>query len=70
MNPLGPRAGKTLELYDFEACPFCRKVRETLCALDLEVFSTDARRRSSRLCARGAVRQRRLRPSAPASGGA
>ena len=37
MNPLGPRPGKTLELYDFEACPFCRKVRETLCALDLEV---------------------------------
>jgi glutathione S-transferase len=34
----GPRAEKPLELYDFEACPFCRKAREALCALDLEVL--------------------------------
>ena len=26
-----------LKLYEFEACPFCRKVREALCALDLDV---------------------------------
>lgn len=26
----------TLELYDFEACPYCRKVREVLCELDLD----------------------------------
>ncbi len=25
-----------LELYDFEACPYCRKVREVLCELDLD----------------------------------
>jgi len=25
-----------LELYDFEGCPFCRKVREVLCELDLD----------------------------------
>jgi len=25
-----------LELYDFEACPYCRKVREALCELDLD----------------------------------
>ncbi len=25
-----------LELYEFESCPFCRKVRETLCELDLD----------------------------------
>ena len=33
---LGPRPQKPLELYEFEACPFCRKVRETLSVLDLE----------------------------------
>lgn len=25
-----------LELYEFEACPYCRKVREVMCELDLE----------------------------------
>ncbi len=34
---LGPRPEKTLELYEFEACPFCRKVREALSILDLDV---------------------------------
>ena len=29
---------KTLELYEFEACPFCRKVREALTELDLEAM--------------------------------
>ena len=33
---LGPRPEKPLELYDFEGCPFCRKVREALTVLDLE----------------------------------
>ncbi len=28
--------GETLELYEFEACPFCRKVREGLTAFDLD----------------------------------
>jgi glutathione S-transferase len=27
---------RLLELYDFEGCPFCRKVREVLCELDLD----------------------------------
>lgn len=27
---------KLLELFDFEACPYCRKVREALCELDLD----------------------------------
>jgi glutathione S-transferase len=34
---IGPRPEKTLELYEFENCPFCRKVREALSILDLEV---------------------------------
>ncbi|MEO8603307.1 MAG: glutathione S-transferase N-terminal domain-containing protein [bacterium] len=36
--PLGKRPAKRLELYEFEACPYCRKVREALSALDLEVM--------------------------------
>lgn len=38
VGPLGPRPEKHLELYDFEACPFCRKVREALSVLDLEAM--------------------------------
>jgi glutathione S-transferase len=33
---LGPRPEQRLELYEFEACPYCRKVREALAILDLE----------------------------------
>ena len=33
---LGPRPERPLELYEFEACPYCRKVREALSILDLE----------------------------------
>ena len=38
VGPLGPRPEKTLELYEFEACPFCRKVREALSILDLDAL--------------------------------
>ncbi len=38
VGPIGPRPAKRLELYEFEACPFCRKVREALTMLDLEVL--------------------------------
>ncbi len=33
---LGPRPAQLLEIYEFEACPFCRKVREALSILDLD----------------------------------
>lgn len=36
VGPLGPRPDKPLELYEFEGCPFCRKVRQALSMLDLE----------------------------------
>jgi len=36
--PLGRRPKQRLELYEFEACPYCRKVREALSALDLEAL--------------------------------
>lgn len=34
----GPRPTGELVLYEFEACPFCRKVREALVWLDLDVL--------------------------------
>jgi glutathione S-transferase len=36
VGPLGPRPEQPLVLYEFESCPFCRKVREGFTALDLE----------------------------------
>ncbi len=38
VGAIGPRPVVRLELYEFEACPFCRKVREALTMLDLEVL--------------------------------
>src|SRR3954447_23274418 len=35
---LGKRPARPLELYEFEACPYCRKVREALSVLDLEAM--------------------------------
>jgi glutathione S-transferase len=36
VGALGPRPERPLELYEFEGCPFCRKVREALSILDLD----------------------------------
>jgi glutathione S-transferase len=33
---VGARPAKPLQVYEFEGCPFCRKVREALTMLDLE----------------------------------
>jgi glutaredoxin len=35
---LGARPERLLELYEFEGCPFCRKVREALSILDLDAL--------------------------------
>jgi glutathione S-transferase len=32
------RPKKMLQFYEFEACPFCKKVREAICILDLDVL--------------------------------
>lgn len=37
LAPLGRRPEQPLELYEFEGCPFCRKVREGITMLDLVV---------------------------------
>jgi len=34
-----PDPAQLLELYDFEGCPYCRKVREVLCELDLDYLA-------------------------------
>jgi glutathione S-transferase len=38
VGKLGKRPARLLELYEFEACPYCRKVREALSILDLEAM--------------------------------
>jgi len=43
-----PEPKHLLELYDFEACPFCRKVREVLCELDLDYLEHPVARGSQR----------------------
>eukprot|EP00268_Persea_americana_P053632 TRINITY_DN6090_c0_g2_i1.p1 TRINITY_DN6090_c0_g2~~TRINITY_DN6090_c0_g2_i1.p1 ORF type:complete len:379 (-),score=78.03 TRINITY_DN6090_c0_g2_i1:243-1295(-) len=37
-SKLGPRPEKPIEIYEFESCPFCRKVREIVGILDLDVL--------------------------------
>jgi glutathione S-transferase len=58
VGPLGPRPERPLELYEFEGCPFCRKVREGLTILDLEAVVFP--------CPKGG---RRFRPEVKARGG-
>jgi glutathione S-transferase len=58
VGPLGPRPAAPLELYEFEACPWCRKVREALTVLDLEAVI--------RPCPKGG---RRFRPEVERRGG-
>jgi glutathione S-transferase len=38
VGAIGRRPAKRLELYEFEGCPYCRKVREALTILDLEAL--------------------------------
>lgn len=35
---VGPRPAQPVRIYDFEGCPFCRKVREALTMLDLSAM--------------------------------
>ncbi|CAA7033987.1 unnamed protein product [Microthlaspi erraticum] len=37
-SKLGPRPEKPIEIYEFEGCPFCRKVREMVAVLDLDIL--------------------------------
>lgn len=56
VGSLGARPEKTLEVYEFEGCPYCRKVREALSVLDLEVMIYPCPRKGPRY--REAVKQR------------
>lgn len=42
------RPERLLELYEFEACPYCRKVREALSALDLDALVYPCPKRGQR----------------------
>lgn len=46
-NPRTDRPSRLLQLYEFEACPYCRKVREALSELDLEYVCHPAARGSN-----------------------
>jgi len=48
-----PAPAASLQLYDFEACPYCRRVREVLTELDLDYLA--------RPVARGSARREELR---------
>ncbi|KAI3682413.1 hypothetical protein L1987_82383 [Smallanthus sonchifolius] len=37
-SKVGPRPAKPIEIYEFGGCPFCRKVREIVAVLDLDVL--------------------------------
>ncbi|XVE75960.1 hypothetical protein DITRI_Ditri12bG0134300 [Diplodiscus trichospermus] len=37
-SKIGPRPEKPIEIYEFESCPFCRKVREIVAVLDIDVL--------------------------------
>jgi glutathione S-transferase len=61
IGALGPRPKHRLELYEFETCPYCRKVREALTMLDLDVLVRPSPRDGTRFrpegIARGGKRQ-------------
>lgn len=61
VGAVGRRPARMLELYEYEACPFCRKVREALTMLDLEVLVRPTPRGGSRFrpgaCELGGKRQ-------------
>ncbi|EPR57496.1 glutathione s-transferase, n-terminal domain containing protein [Toxoplasma gondii TgCatPRC2] len=57
-----------LRLYEFEGCPFCRKVRETLSVLALECDIFPCPRETLQIA--GYCRNSRYRPAVKAAGGA
>ncbi|CAE8673212.1 unnamed protein product [Polarella glacialis] len=61
------RPAKVLKLYEFEGCPYCRKVREALSALDLDVLVYPCPRET--LKAYGVCDKSRYRPEVTRLGG-
>ena len=61
VGALGPRPAEPLVLYEFESCPFCRRVREALSLLDLDARILPCPKRGHRfrdeLIARGGKAQ-------------
>jgi glutathione S-transferase len=56
VGAIGPRPRQLLELYEFEACPFCRKVREAITMLDLEVLVKPTPKGGARFRPEGSAR--------------
>ncbi|XP_042060876.1 uncharacterized protein LOC121805153 [Salvia splendens] len=49
-SKLGPRPEKPIEIYEYESCPFCRKVREIVAVLDLDVLYYPCPRNGPNFC--------------------
>ena len=47
-RPAAAKPKELLELYDFEACPYCRLVREALTELDLDAMIYPCPKRGTR----------------------
>lgn len=56
VGPLGRRPDRPVELFEFEACPYCRKVRDALSVLDLDALIRPCPRKGPRF--REEVRRR------------
>ncbi len=54
-RPAAAKPKKLLELYEFEACPYCRIVREALTELDLDAMIYPSPKRGMRFRPRAAV---------------
>lgn len=65
--PARAASSPSLVLYEYEACPFCRRVREALCALDLDHAVRPCPRVT--LTSYGVVDGSRFRPAAIEAGG-
>ena len=63
VGALGARPKKRLELYEYEGCPYCRKVREALTMLDLEAIIYPCPKGGTRF--RSAVRELGGKPQFP-----
>ena len=62
-----PRPELPLVLYEYEGCPFCRRVREAVTTLDLDLEVRPTPRET--LAEYGFVEHSRFRPEVKAGGG-
>lgn len=62
VRPLGPRPTELLEVWEFEACPYSRRVREAMSELDLDALVHPCPRGGTRYRPQVKARGRRMFP--------